>query len=125
MYGLGFAKSRRGSWKPAPRRDDVRPWQNARRPGLDLDGNRRLLADIVEARFSAIVAAEIKRFQARIADGEIVQADRLSFEPAEVFLKQREIVGERFVAMDMSPGPALERPGSEASDISADIEDHG
>ena len=37
---------------------DMRLGQNAWRLGLDLHKRRRLLADIVEARFAAIVAAD-------------------------------------------------------------------
>src|SRR6476660_10574164 len=76
-----------------------------------LDRVRRLLADIVEARLPAIVAAKVEPRQARIADRKVVQAHRPALELSEVPLEQREIVGERFVAMDVSPGPALERPG--------------
>jgi hypothetical protein len=98
--------------------------QDARCPGLDLDGDRRLLADIVEARLPAIVAAKIEIFQAGVADGEIVQADRLPLERPEVLLEKREIVRQRLVAVDVTARPALERPGREAPDIGADIEDH-
>lgn len=38
---------------------DLRTRRNARWPRLDVDRDRRLLADIVEARFAAIVAAEV------------------------------------------------------------------
>ena len=86
---------------------DVRLGQDARRPGLDLDRGRQLLADIVEARLPAIVAAEIEIFKARVADGEIVQADRLPLERPEVLLEQRKILWERLVAVDVAPGQRL------------------
>ena len=54
---------------------DMRLGQDARRPGFDLDRGRQLLADIVEARFPAIVAAEIEICQAGVADGEIIPID--------------------------------------------------
>ena len=86
---------------------DMRLGQNARRPGLDRDRGRQLLAHIVEARFAAIVAAEMETFQVRVADGEIVQADRLPLERPEVLLEQRKILWERLVAVDVAPGQRL------------------
>jgi hypothetical protein len=47
---------------------DVRLWQDVGRPRLDLDRSRRLLADIVEARLTAIVAAKVEQRQARRAN---------------------------------------------------------
>ena len=57
---------------------NMRLGQSAWRLGLDLHKCRRLLADIVETRFAANVAAEMKPGQFRIANGKIVEADRLS-----------------------------------------------
>lgn len=84
-----------------------------------------MLADIVEARFPAIVTAEIEPLEARIADRKIVQAHRLSVKLAEILLQQGEIVGERLVAMDVGPWPAIERPGRETPDIGADVQNNG
>src|SRR6476619_6531268 len=68
---------------------------------------------ISRSSLPAIVAAKVEPRQARIADGKVVQAHRPALELSEVSLEQREIGGERFVALDVSLGPALERPGRE------------
>ena len=54
--------------------------QDVGRSRLDLDSSRRLLADIVEARLPAIVAANVEPRQARIADGEVIQTHRPALE---------------------------------------------
>jgi len=95
---------------------DMRLGQNAWRLGLDLHKRRRLLADIVEARFAAIVAAEMKPGQFRIADGKVVEADRLALDRREVLLEQGEIVRKGLVAVDVAAWPALKGPGGEAAD---------
>jgi hypothetical protein len=94
---------------------DLRLGQDVRCPRLDLDGSRRLLADIVEARLTAIVATKVEPGQARVADREVLKAHRASRELGEVSGQRREIVGKRLMAVDVGPRPALEGPGREYS----------